>query len=110
MSRVRQDIMGATIKKRINFSMKNTMKKLNAIAHEANAIQIVRDLKLIIEINKKIIEAFVYFEIISNFVFQFIVNKYNFDIIKFKNSQYLLMISEDKLKTIIIKKQYLYSC
>ena len=84
--------------------MKNTMRKLNAIAHKANAMQIVRDLKLMIKINEKIIKTFVNSKVISNFIFQFIVNKYKFNIIKFKNSQYLLMINENKLKTTIIKE------
>ena len=32
------------------------------------------------------------------------MNKYKFDIIELKNSQYLLMINEDKFKTIITKR------
>ena len=53
MFKIHQGTMRTSTKKRIKLSMKNIMKKLNAIAHEANAIQIVQDLKLMIKINKK---------------------------------------------------------
>ena len=87
--------------------MKNTMRKLNAITHEANAIQTIRGLKLIIKFNERIIKALVNLKVILNFIFQFVVNKYQFEIIKLKKSQHLLMINEDKLKTSIIKKTIL---
>ena len=60
----------------MNFLIKNTMRKLNAITHEANAIQIIRGLKLIIKLNEQIIKAFVNLKATSNFIFQFVVNKY----------------------------------
>ena len=56
--------------------MKNIMKELNAIIHEINAIQIIRGLKLMIEFDERIIEAFKNLKITLNFVSQFIVNKY----------------------------------
>ena len=84
--------------------MKNTIKKLNAITHEANAIQTIRDLKLMIKFNERIIKALVNLKAISNFISQFIVNKYRFETIKLKKSQHLLMMNEDKLKTLITKK------
>ena len=68
MRRIRRSTIRTSTKKKF-FSMKSTMKELNAIIHEVNAIQIVRGLKLIIKINKKIIEAFVNLKIISNFIF-----------------------------------------
>ena len=45
------------------------MRKLNAIIHEANAIQIIQDLKLKINFDEKIIEALVNLKITSNFIF-----------------------------------------
>ena len=52
------------------------MRELNAITHEANAIQAIRELKLMIKFNEKIIKAFVNSKITSNFIFKIIVNKY----------------------------------
>ena len=49
--------------------MKSTMKKLNVITHEVNVIHIVRDLKLMIKINEKIIKALVNLRITLNFIF-----------------------------------------
>ena len=48
--------------------MKNTVKKLNAIIHEANAIQTIRDLKLMIEFNERIIKALVNLKTTLNFI------------------------------------------
>ena len=50
--------------------MKNTMKKLNAIIHETkcNVIQIIRNLKLKIKVNKKFFEALVNSRIFLNFM------------------------------------------
>ena len=56
--------------------MKNTMRKLNAIIHEINAIQTIQDLKLMIKFNEQIIEAFINLKTTLNFISQFIVNKY----------------------------------
>ena len=49
--------------------MKNTMKELNAIIHETNAIQIIRDLKLMIKFDERIIKALVNSKITLNFIF-----------------------------------------
>ena len=49
--------------------MKNTMKELNALIHEINAIQTIRDLKLMIKLNERIIETLVNSKITSNFIF-----------------------------------------
>ena len=84
--------------------MKNTMKKLNAITHEVNAIQTIRDLKLMIKLNERIIKALVNLKTTLNFISQFVVNRYQFEIIKLKKSQHLLIINENKLKTLITKK------
>ena len=84
--------------------MKGTMKKLNAIIHEVNAIQTIQDLKLMIKFDERIIKAFVNSKTTLNFISQFIVNKYQFKIIKLRQLQHLLMINEDKLKISITKK------
>ena len=76
MFNVCQDTMRTSTKKRINFSLKNIMKKLNAIAHEINAIQTIQDLKLMIKFNEKILKILVNLKVTSNFISQFIVNKY----------------------------------
>ena len=49
--------------------MKSTMKELNAITHETNAIQTIRDLKLMIKLNERIIKTFVNSKMTSNFIF-----------------------------------------
>ena len=84
--------------------MKNTMRELNAITHEVNVIQAIRGLKLMIKLNERIIKALVNLKATLNFITQFVVNKYWFKIVKLSKSQQLLMINENKLKTIITKK------
>ena len=49
--------------------MKSTMRKLNAIIHEANAIQAIRGLKLMIEFNERIIKTLINSKATSNFIF-----------------------------------------
>ena len=56
--------------------MKDTMKELNAITHEVNAIQMIRDFKLMIKLSERIIKALVNLKATSNFISQFVVNEY----------------------------------
>ena len=48
--------------------MKDTMRELNIITHEANAIRTIRGLKLTIELNEKIVEALINLKVTSNFI------------------------------------------
>ena len=69
MRNIRQSIIRASTRKRLNLSMKNTIKELNVIIHEANAIQTIQGLKLMIKFETRIIKAFVNLKITSNFIF-----------------------------------------
>ena len=82
------------------------MKELNALIHtrECNTIQIIRNLKIKIEINEQIFEALVNSKVISNFMFKSLIRKQRFETIKLKEAHYLLMMNKEKLKNQITKK------